>query len=143
MVSRPNHSFRVTGLLLFLLETLTIMSKNIKYRLKKVSELKQHADSIQKWASHVAQSGKKSAYGAGDPGLIPGSGRSPGEENGNPLQDSCLEKPTDSGAWQATVHGVARVGHNLAAKLWMAKPPSIQKYQLTFTECVLSMRDSP
>ena len=35
--------------------------------------------------------------------LIPGSGRSPGEENGNPLQYSCLENPMDRGAWQATV----------------------------------------
>ena len=40
-------------------------------------------------------------------GLIPGSGRSPGEENGNPLQNSCLGNPMDRGAWQATVQGVA------------------------------------
>ena len=39
--------------------------------------------------------------------MIPGSGRSPGEGNGNPLQDSCLENSMDRGAWQATVHGVA------------------------------------
>ena len=52
---------------------------------------------------------KESACSAGDPGLIPGSGRSPGEENGNPLQYSYLEKPMDRGAWQATVHGVTRV----------------------------------
>ena len=39
-------------------------------------------------------------------GLIPGSGRSPGEGLGNPLQYSCLENPMDRGAWQATVHGV-------------------------------------
>ena len=52
--------------------------------------------------------GKKSACGAGDPGLIPGSGRSPGEGNGNPLQYSCLENPMDGGAWQATAHGVAK-----------------------------------
>ena len=44
----------------------------------------------------------------GDPGSIPGSGRSPGEGNGNPLQYSCLENPMDGGAWQATVHGVAK-----------------------------------
>ena len=44
---------------------------------------------------------------AGDAGLIPASGRSPGEGNGNPLQYSCLENPTDRGAWWATVHGVA------------------------------------
>ena len=47
-----------------------------------------------------------SACNAGDLGLIPGSGRSPGEENGNPLQYSCLENPMDGGAWWATVHGV-------------------------------------
>ena len=51
--------------------------------------------------------GKESPCNAGDPGSIPGSGRSPGEENGNPLQDSCLENPMDRGAWWATVHGVA------------------------------------
>ena len=51
--------------------------------------------------------GKESACSAGDPGSIPGSGRSPGEGNGNPLQYPCLENPTDRGAWQATVHGVA------------------------------------
>ena len=42
----------------------------------------------------------------GDAGLIPGSGRSPGEGHGNPLQSSCLENPMDRGAWWATVHGV-------------------------------------
>ena len=51
---------------------------------------------------------KASASNAGDPGSIPGSGRSPGEGNGNPLQYSCLENPMDRGAWQATVHGVAK-----------------------------------
>ena len=42
---------------------------------------------------------KASVYNAGDPGLIPGSRRSPGERNGNPLQYSCLENPMDGGAW--------------------------------------------
>ena len=42
---------------------------------------------------------KVSAYNAGDPGSIPGSGRSPGEGNGNPLQYACLENPMDRGAW--------------------------------------------
>ena len=49
-----------------------------------------------------------SAYNAGDLGSIPGSGRSPGEGNGNPLHYSCLENPMDGGAWQATVHMVAK-----------------------------------
>ena len=43
---------------------------------------------------------------SGDVNLTPGSGRSPGERNGNPLHYSCLENPMDGGAWQATVHGV-------------------------------------
>ena len=52
--------------------------------------------------------GKASACNTGDPGSIPGLGRSPGEGKGNPLQYSCLENPRDRGAWQATVHGVAK-----------------------------------
>jgi len=55
--------------------------------------------------------GKESACDAEDTrdmGSIPGSGRSPGGGNGNPLQYSCLEKPTDRGAWWATVHRVAK-----------------------------------
>ena len=55
---------------------------------------------------------------AGDTDSIPGSGRSPREWNGNPPQYSCLENPTDRGAWWATVHGVTRVGHS-----WATKPP--------------------
>ena len=50
---------------------------------------------------------KASAYNVGDPGSIPGSGRSPGEGNGNPLQ-YCLENPMDWGAWSAIVHGAAK-----------------------------------
>jgi len=52
--------------------------------------------------------GKKSACHAGDLGLIPRSGRSPGEGNGYPLQYSCLENSMDRGAWWATVHGVTK-----------------------------------
>ena len=54
--------------------------------------------------------GKESACNAGDLGSIPGLGRSPGEGNGNPLQDSCLETSMDGGAWWATVQGVAKSG---------------------------------
>ena len=53
-------------------------------------------------------SSKASACNEGDLGSVPGSGRSPGGGNGNLLQDSCLENPQDRGAWQATVHGVAK-----------------------------------
>ena len=52
------------------------------------------------------------ARGARHVGMIPGSGRSHGGGHGNPLQYSCLENPMDSGAWQATDHGVAKSGHN-------------------------------
>ena len=72
--------------------------------------------------------GKISACNAGDPGSIPGSGRVPGEGNGNPFQYSCLENPMDRRAWQATVHGVARVIYNLATK----PPPPIMYQSITF-----------
>ena len=60
-----------------------------------------------------SQISKESTCNARDLGSIPGSGRSPGEGNGNPLQYSCLENPI---AWQATVHGVTRVRHDLPTK---------------------------
>ena len=65
------------------------------------------------WGFPGGSDGKASAWNAGDPGLIPGLGSSPGEGNGNPLHYSCLETPMDRGAWQATVRGIARVGQNL------------------------------
>ena len=49
---------------------------------------------------------------AGDADSVPGSGRSPGGEHGNPLQYSCQDNPMDRGAWWATVHGPRRVGHD-------------------------------
>ena len=52
--------------------------------------------------------GKASVYNAGDLSSIPGSGRYPGEGNGNPLQYSCLGNLMDRGAWQTAVHGLAR-----------------------------------
>ena len=60
--------------------------------------------------------GKESACNAGDPGLIPGSGRSSGEGNGNPLQYSRLENPMDRGAWQSTVHGIAKASDTIETK---------------------------
>ena len=56
----------------------------------------------------LVQAVKESACKAEDPGSVPGSGRSPGEGNGNPLQYSCLENPMDRGGQQAPVHGVAK-----------------------------------
>ena len=52
--------------------------------------------------------GKAAIYNVGDPGSIPGLGRSPGEGNGNPLQYYCPENPIDGGAWLAIVHGVVK-----------------------------------
>ena len=57
--------------------------------------------------------GKESVCNAGDPGSIPGLGRSPVEGKGNPLQYSHLENPMDRGAWQATDHEITRVRHDL------------------------------
>ena len=68
----------------------------------------------------MAQAGKESACKAGDPGSIPGSGRSAGVGNGKPLQCSCLENLMDRGAWQITVHA--------AAKSW---PPLMIKHART------------
>ena len=56
----------------------------------------------------VVKNPPASAGGTRDEGLIPGSGRSPGGEHGNPLQYCCLESSMDRGAWQATGHGVAK-----------------------------------
>ena len=60
------------------------------------------------WGFPGGSDGKASTCNAGDPSSIPGSGISPGEGNGNPLQYPCLENPMDSGAWWATVHAVAK-----------------------------------
>ena len=64
--------------------------------------------------------GKESTHHGGDLGLIPGSGRSPGGGNGNPLQCSRLEKSTDRGAWRATVRGLQRVGRDWVTNTWRA-----------------------
>ena len=65
-------------------------------------------DFAHKWGFPGGSDGEESACKAGNAGSVPGSGRSPGEGNGNPLQYSCLEHPMDRGAWQATVHEVAK-----------------------------------
>ena len=65
--------------------------------------------------------GKESACNEGDLGSFPGLERYPGEGNGNPLQYSSLEKPMDRGAWQATVHGVAKSRMDLLSLLFLHK----------------------
>ena len=74
-------------------------------------------------ASLLAQESACQMQEMQETGSVPGLGRSPGEGNGNPLQYSCLGNPMDRGAWQATVHGVTRVGHGLVTK----PPPLISK----------------
>ena len=59
---------------------------------------------------------QETIYNAGDADSTPGLGRFPREGNGNPLQYSCLGNPMDRGAWQAAVHGITRVRHNLVTK---------------------------
>ena len=78
------------------------------------SPLQHHSSkaSILQRSALVAQTGKASAYNAGDLGSIPGSGRAPGEGSGNPFKYSCLENPMDGEAWWATVMRSQRVGHN-------------------------------
>ena len=64
------------------------------------------------WGIPSGSVGKESACSVGDLSSIPGLGRSPGEENGNPLQYSCLENSMDRGAWWATTMESQRVGHD-------------------------------
>ena len=71
---------------------------------------------------------KNAPASAGDMGSIPGSGRSPGEGNGNPLQHSCLGNPMDRKAWWATVHEVTRVRHDGAhTECWSLVPVALEE----------------
>ena len=72
-----------------------------------------------------------SASNVGDPGSIPGLGRSPGEGNGNPLQHSCLENPMDGGAWKAAVHGVAEGRTGLSDFTFTFHFPALEKEMVT------------
>ena len=72
--------------------------------------------------------GKASVCNAGDPGSIPGLGRSPGEGNGSPLQYSYLENPMDRGAWQAIVHGVAKSQTRLSDFTFTMFPGQMTQY---------------
>ena len=84
------------------------------------------------WASQVAQVVKNPPATAGDVGSIPGSGRSPGGENGNSLQYSYLENSTDRGAWRATVHG----GHKESDT---TEPPSMQTHTHSHWKAIWSL----
>ena len=71
---------------------------------------------------------------AGDMGSISGSGRS-GGGNGNPLQDSCLENPMDRGAWQATIHGIAKESDTTEHICFMYNKVSLKFNSLTLKCC--------
>ena len=83
--------------------------------------------------------GEESACNAGDPGLIPGLERSPGEGNGNPLQCSCLENSMDRGAWQATVCRVAKSWTRLSDFTFTFHFPALEKEMATHSS-VLAWR---
>ena len=87
--------------------------------------------SVSIWGFPGSSEDKASACNVGDPGLIPGLGRAPGEGNGNPLQYSCLENPMDRGAWWATVHGVAKIRTQLS------------DLTVLYCHCSVSIQDSP
>ena len=134
---------RVSNFSLVLLKHIPGSSEDKNSRTGRTAFIYFYRSSIYKLAFPGSSAGKESACSAGDPGLTPGSGSSPGEGtghplqcswaskwlrqsrirlqhgrprlgrspgggHGNPLQDSCLENPMDRGAWQATVHGVAK-----------------------------------
>ena len=106
--------------------------------------------------SLVTRSVKNPPYNAGDLGSIPSWGTSPGEENGNLLQYSCLGNPMNRGAWRATVRGVTRVGQTLVTKppssffqhhFWKVPPFSVEWiwhlcWKLTDHVCVNSFLDA-
>ena len=80
---------------------------------------------------HSSKESACNAGATGDMSSIPESGRSPGGGHSNPVQCSCLQNPMDRGAWQATVRGVARVGHD-----WATKPPPPVSPQVTQTQLI-------
>ena len=87
---------------------------------------------------------KESAWSAGELSSIPGSGRSSGEGNGNPLQYTCLENPMDRWTWRASVHGVTRIGHELPTKpLHTTEAEDIRKSCQEYTELYKKNLDDP
>ena len=86
--------------------------------------------------------GKESAYDAGNPDLIPGWGRFPGEGNGHPLQYSCLKNPVDVDACWATVHGVTELAtteHSSTAFSWSEMQGYGRKKWFEWEKCELSL----
>ena len=86
-------------------EAINIFSEDQRKKFTELGSLRKHRSFL---GFPSGSDGKESVCNVGDAGSIPGSGRSPGERNGYPLQYSCLENPMDGGARWATVHGVAK-----------------------------------
>ena len=78
---------------------------------------------------------KASASSAGNPGSFPGSGRSPGEGSGNPLQYSCLENPMEGGAWWTAVHGVTKSRTRLSDFTYLLNPDSVAITEVQKMRC--------
>ena len=99
-----------------LLELVTLVSL-VKHHLHLNSEKGELWHGLGHWKGFTVGSVVKNLpANPGDMGSFPGSGRSPGGRNGNPLQYSCLGNPMDRGAWRAIIHGVTRVEHDLVIK---------------------------
>ena len=105
---KAKDSSACTALIRTLLHGRPSCKRNCEMEYLKLSTLMPPRESISKEWLPRRRRGKESVCQAGDAGLGPGSGRSPGEGNGNSLQDSCLGNPMDREAWWATVHGVSK-----------------------------------
>ena len=92
------------------------------------------------WGFPGGSDGKEPACNSGDPGSIPGSGRSPGEGNGNPLQYSCLENSMDRRAWQATVHGFAKSQTGLSNKHEMSAQKGEELLEMDVGDDFITMK---
>ena len=103
-----------------------------------------------RWLSSGKKNPPANAGDASDAGWIPGSERSPGRRNGNPLQYSCLENPIDRGAWRATVHGIAKSWTRLSMHAQASILSSISKNNNSFhqnlvmnTKCIIEKVPNP
>ena len=92
---------------------------------------------------HDSSDSKAPVYNAGDPGSIPGSGRSTGEGNGNPLQYYCLENPMNRGAWLATVHGVTKSRTRLSDLTFTLGGFSVLCKSIWASQVALVVKNSP
>ena len=111
--------FEMQSIISFLKTTMIVKVWKIKWKVWKF------------WAPHMVLMVKNPPANAGDTGLIPGSGRSPGEGKGNPLQYSCLENSTGRGAWRAAIYGAAKSWTQLSD--WEHTQGFIQNAHITLT----------